>query len=185
LLRAHLALFFNLMARHARQARTTSHARSQRKAIQMQLTLFEDGLRVERPARNDIRLGDAAEAYVVAKLLREGFDAHGARRDAPYDVGVDLGSGRYCRIQVKGRARAHRGTWHFRFVRGNPRTGAGTYAYAVTDFDITACVALSLERVIFVPGVQASIRLSTADFLRPESETESWARALHVFNHNH
>jgi PD-(D/E)XK endonuclease len=147
-----------------------------------QLTFFDDDHKLVRQARSDIRLGDAAEAFVIAKLLKAGFDAHGVRRDAPYDIGVDLGSGRYCRIQVKGRARAHRGKWEFRFVRGNPRTGAGTYAYTDTDFDITACVALSLERVVFFPGVQASIRLSTTDFLRPESETESWTRALHTFN---
>jgi hypothetical protein len=150
----------------------------------MQLNLFNDDSPPQRPISNDIRLGDAAEAFVIAKLLKAGFDAHGARRDAPYDVGVDLGTGRYCRIQVKGCKRAHHGTWTFRFVRGNPRTGAGCYAYNATDFDITACVALSLERVIFVPGVQGSIRLSTADFLRPDSESESWTRALTDFNRN-
>ena len=139
----------------------------------VQLTLFNDGPPPARKARNDIRLGDAAEMFVIAKLLKAGFDAHSARRDAPYDVGVDLGTGRYCRVQVKGRERerAQSGKWEFRFVRGNPRTGAGTYAYANTDFDITACVALSLERVVFFPGVHVSIRLSTADFLRPDNET--------------
>jgi hypothetical protein len=86
---------------------------------------------------------------------------------------------------VKGCERPRHGKWHFRFVRGNPRTGAGSYAYSNTDFDITACVALSLERVVFAAGVQPSIRLSTADFLRPATETESWARALDVFNRNH
>jgi PD-(D/E)XK endonuclease len=151
-----------------------------------QLSLFAENIRRSaKPARSDIRLGDAAEAFVIAKLLKAGFDAHGARRDAPYDVSVDLGEGRYCRVQVKGRERAHRGKWDFRFVRGNPRTGAGTYAYTATDFDITACVCLSLERVAFFPGVQASIRLSTADFLRPDGEIESWTRALNIFNRQH
>src|SRR3954451_12771411 len=107
----------------------------------VQLTLFAENIR--RPAtqaRSDIRLGDAAEAFVIAKLLKAGFDAHGARRDAPYDVGVDLGNGRYCRVQVKGREGVNRGgKWNFRFVRGNPRTGNGTYPYAPDDFDITAC----------------------------------------------
>jgi hypothetical protein len=81
--------------------------------------------------------------------------------------------------------RAHHGIWDFRFVRGNPRTGAGTYAYTATDFDITACVSLSLERVAFFPGVQRSIRLSTADFLRPDSEVDSWTRALSIFSRQH
>ena len=150
----------------------------------IQLTLFaEDFRQPARPVRSDIRSGDAAEAFVIAKLLKAGFDAHGARRDAPYDIGVDLGNGRYCRVQVKGRERAHHGKWDFRFVRGNPRTGAGAYAY--TDFDITACVSLSLERVAFFSGVHASIRLSTADFLRADSEVESWTRALNVFIRQH
>jgi hypothetical protein len=150
----------------------------------IQLTLFPEDIRQPTPARSDIQLGDAAEAFVIAKLLKAGFDAHGARRDAPYDVGVDLGKGRYCRVQVKGREHAHHGKWDFRFVRGNPRTG-GTYAYTATDFDIAACVSLSLERVAFFPGVPASIRLSTADFLRQDNEIESWNRALNVFNRQH
>ena len=148
----------------------------------VQLTLFAQDIRQPAiQARSDVRFGDAAEAFVIAKLLKAGFDAHGARRDAPYDIGVDLGKGRYCRVQVKGRERAHHGKWDFRFVRGNPRTGAGTYAYTATDFDITACVSLSLERVAFFSGVHASIRLSTADFLRPHSEIESWISALNAF----
>jgi hypothetical protein len=152
----------------------------------IQLTLFAEDIRPPaRQARSNIRLGDAAEAFVLAKLLKAGFDAHDARRDAPYDIGVDLGKGRYCRVQVKGRERAHHGKWEFRFVRGNPRTGTGAYAYTDTDFDISACVSLSLERVAFFPGVHASIRLSTADFLRADSEVESWTRALNVFNRQH
>ena len=152
----------------------------------LQLTLFPEDIRQPaRQARSNIRSGDAAEAFVIAKLLKAGFDAHGARRDAPYDIGVDLGKGRICRIQVKGRERAHHGKWDFRFVRGNPRTGTGAYAYTAADFDISACVSLSLERVAFFPGVHASIRLSTADFMRPDSEIESWTRALNVFNRQH
>jgi len=151
-----------------------------------QLSFFAEDIRQPaRQARSDIRSGDAAELFVIAKLLKAGFNAHDARRDAPYDIGVDLGKGRHCRVQVKGRERAHHGKWDFRFVRGNPRTGAGTYAYSATDFDIIACVALSLERVVFVSGVHASIRLSTADFLRPDSEIESWTRALNDFNRQH
>lgn len=148
-----------------------------------QLSLFttDETRRPSTQPRNDIRSGDAAELFVIAKLLRAGFDAHGVRRDAPYDIVVDLGHGRHCRIQVKGREKAQRGKWDFRFVRGNPRTGGGTYSYSASDFDITACVALSLERVAFFPGVHASIRVSTADFLRAD-EIESWTRALNVFN---
>jgi hypothetical protein len=131
------------------------------------------------------RLEVTSVSVTLRKLLKAGFDAHGARRDAPYDIGVDLGNGRYCRVQVKGRERAHHGKWDFRFVRGNPRTGAGAYAYSATDFDITACVSLSLERVAFFSGVHPSIRLSTADFLRPDIEVESWTCALDLFYRKH
>lgn len=134
-----------------------------------------------RPIRNDVMLGDAAEAFTIAKLLKWGFDAHDARRDAPYDVGVDLRDGRICRIQVKGQGQARQGKWDFRLVRGNPRTGTGSYAYAENDYDVTAVVALSIEKVIFYPGVHHAIRLSTADFLRTDIEVQSWDRALQAF----
>ena len=149
----------------------------------MQLSLFGD----DRPCpalpavRNDVRTGDAAELLVLFKLLKLGYDAHDARRDAPYDVAVDLRDGRVCRVQVKGRDHAHKSKWDFRFTRGNWRSATGTYAYSDADYDITACVALSIERVIFFPGVHSAIRLSTADFLRPDGEAQSWDRPLKVF----
>jgi hypothetical protein len=69
--------------------------------------------------RNDVRKGDAAEMYVIAKLLSWGYDAHGARRDLPYDVLVDLGFGRICRLQVKCRSHASNDRWAYRVIRGN------------------------------------------------------------------
>ena len=136
-----------------------------------QYSLFNfDAPQLRYSSRNDIRNGDAAEAFARGKLLKWGFDAHDARRDSAYDIGVDLGHGLYCRVQVKSRAKATRGKWGFRCVRGNPRTGAGSYAYGKNDYDVTACVALSTERVIFVPGVHPSIRLTNADFARDDGE---------------
>lgn len=131
--------------------------------------------------RNDVRTGDAAEAFVIAKLLKWGFDAHDARRDLPYDVVVDVGDGRICRIQVKGRRCADKGIWHYRAIRGNWRSATGTYAYTEADYDVSAFVALSLEKVIFLPGVHAAFRATTADFLREEAEEESWRRGLESF----
>ena len=151
----------------------------------MQFDLFNDNPAPsrERHTRNDIRSGDAAEAFVLAKLLKLGFDAHPARRDAAYDIGAVLAGGRLVRIQVKGRNRSDHGRWSFRFARGNPRTGGGTYPYLPTDYDITAVVAIGLERVHFIAGVCSSIQLTTADFMRAEGEAESWARALSTVNH--
>jgi hypothetical protein len=97
-----------------------------------------------RGPRNDVRAGDAAEAFVIAKLLKWGFDAHDARRDLPYDVVVDTGDGRLCRVQVKGRRRATNGVWSFRALRGNWRSATGTYAYGDADYDVSAFMALSL-----------------------------------------
>jgi hypothetical protein len=148
----------------------------------MQYLLFDDDKAPDpRPVRNDVMLGDAAEAFTIAKLLKWGFDAHDARRDAPYDVGVDLRDGRICRVQVKGQGQARQGKWDFRLVRGNPRTGTGSYAYSDNDYDVTAVVALSIEKVLFYPGVHHAIRLSTPDFLRPDAEAQSWEQALQVF----
>jgi len=148
----------------------------------VQLSLFNDVQTIFRSERNDVRTGDAAEAFVIAKLLKWGYDAHGARRDPPYDVVVDMGDGRFCRVQVKGRRQADSsGGWQFLAIRGNWRSATGTYAYRETDYDVSAFVAISLERVIFVPGVLPSFRATTADFLRPGSEENSWARSIRTF----
>jgi hypothetical protein len=82
---------------------------------------------------------------------------------------------------VKGRSHARRGRWDFRATRGNWRSATGTYAYTDMDYDVAAFVALSLEKVIFLSGIHASFRASTSDFLRTDSEAQSWDWALQVF----
>ena len=134
-----------------------------------------------RSDRNDVMLGDSAEAFTAAKLLKWGYAAHWMRRDSAYDLVVDLMDGRICRVQVKGQSKPRNGTWTFRLVRGNPRTGNGSRPYLEHEYDITAFFALSLERVIFLPGVHSTARFRTADFLRPGEEIQSWERALQVF----
>jgi hypothetical protein len=148
----------------------------------MQLSFFNEATTSRfTSVRNDVRTGDAAEAFVIAKLLKWGYDAHDARRDLPYDVVVDVGDGRICRVQVKGRRHADRGAWNFRAIRGNWRSATGTYAYTEADYDVSAFVALSLEKVIFVPGVHSAFRATTPEFLRENGEEQGWARALSVF----
>lgn len=132
------------------------------------------------PRRSDVRKGDAAEAYVLAKLLNWGFDAHDARRDLPYDLIVDL-DGTVCRLQVKCRSQAVDGRWPFRATRGNWRSATGTYAYAPSDYDISVLVALSLEKALFLPGVLSQVTLRTEDFIRQNAEYTSWIEALRVF----
>ena len=63
------------------------------------------------PPRNDVRIGDAAETLVIYRLLMLDYDAHNSRRDAAYDVVVDLHDGRVLRIQVKSCSKAVRGRW--------------------------------------------------------------------------
>jgi hypothetical protein len=147
----------------------------------MQYHLFGDEKAPDpRHIRNDVRTGDAAEALVLFKLLSWGPDAHDTRRDLPYDLVVDLGR-RICRVQVKGRSKPKRGRWDFRATRGNWRSATGTYAYTESDYDVSAFVALSLEKVVFLPGIHATFRASTSDFLRTDGEVQSWDRALRVF----
>ena len=150
-----------------------------------QFSLFERDAPI-RPLviRNDVRAGDAAEAFVIAKLLKWGYDAHDARRDLPYDVVVDVGCGRICRIQVKGRGHSARARWSFRSIRGNWRSATGTYGYADTDFDVSAYVALSLEKVLFKVGVHPSHTVATPEFLRDDAELGSWRKALAEFQSN-
>jgi len=131
--------------------------------------------------RNDVRSGDAAETFVIAKLLKWGYDAHDSRRDLPYDVVVDVGNGRICRIQVKGRGRSVGTRWNYRALRGNWRSATGTYGYTESDFDVSAYVALSLEKVLFKVGVHSSHSVVTSDFLRDDAELTSWLRALTEF----
>jgi len=136
---------------------------------------------LQQPKRNDVRKGDAAEAYVIAKLLNWGFDAHDSRRDLPYDVVVDLGPdfpGRILRIQVKGCSRDKRGTWQFHIGRGNWRSATGTYEHVATDYDVLGLVALSLEKVLFVHGVRKRFRAKTGDFISEGAELDSWKATL-------
>ena len=94
---------------------------------------------------------------------------------------VDIGDGRTRRVQVKGRARASGGFWPYRAIRGNWRSATGTYAYTDADYDVSAFVVLSLEKVLFIAGVVPAFRVPTADFLRFGAEEESWERALARF----
>jgi hypothetical protein len=147
-----------------------------------QLSLFDDESPSKpRPTRNDVMMGDAAEASTAAKLLKWGYAAHWMRRDAAYDLVVDLMAGRICRVQVKAIERSRKGKWNFRLVRGNPRTGNGSRPYLEHEYDITAFFALSLESVIFLPGVHSRARFSNADFRHPGGDIQSWERALKVF----
>jgi|RhiMethySRZTD1v2_1073278.scaffolds.fasta_scaffold1695519_2 PD-(D/E)XK nuclease superfamily protein len=128
--------------------------------------------------RNDVRKGDAAEAFVIAKLLSWGYDAHDARRDLPYDVLVDLGPGRVCRLQVKCRSHAQNDRWSYRVIRGNWRSATGTYGYEAGDYDAAVFFALSLEKALFVPGIVPHASFRTDDFLRPGAEIDSWRRVI-------
>src|SRR4051794_24911810 len=140
-----------------------------------QYSLFDDDQPRRQPeARNDVLTGDAGEALTLYKLRKNGWNAHDVSRDLPYDIVVDVGDGLICRVQVKTSRKAVRGCWNYRVTRGNWRSATGTYAYSNGDYDVAAFVALSLEKVVFVPGVHATMRLTNTDFNRPDSELQSW-----------
>jgi hypothetical protein len=86
--------------------------------------------------------------------------------------------GRICRVQVRGRSNPTGERWEYRTCRGNWRSATGTYDYVEGDYDIGAFVALSLEKVLFVPGIRKVFRAKTAEFNRPDAELESWNRAV-------
>ena len=60
----------------------------------------------------------------------------------------------------------------FRATRGNWRSATGSYEYAATDYDVAAFVALSIKKVIFLPGIHSTFRATNADFLRLNGEAE-------------
>jgi len=60
----------------------------------VQYSLFNfDAPQLRDSSRNDIRNGDAAEAFALAKLLKWGFDAHDERSLPPVDFSSMLSHG--------------------------------------------------------------------------------------------
>lgn len=147
--------------------------------LEPQSTLFDEVASAPnaRNRRNDVRKGDAAEMFVIAKLLSWGYDAHDARRDLPYDVLVDLGS-RVCRLQVKCRSHPQNDRWSYRVMRGNWRSATGTYGYQTGDYDAAVFFALTLEKALFVPGIVPHATFRTEQFLCPGAEIDSWLRVV-------
>jgi len=61
----------------------------------LQYSLFNfDAPQLRDSSRNDIRNGDAAEAFALAKLLKWGFDAHDERSLSPVDFSSMLSCAR-------------------------------------------------------------------------------------------
>ncbi|ACL62337.1 hypothetical protein Mnod_7601 [Methylobacterium nodulans ORS 2060] len=131
-------------------------------------------------AARDCQRGDSAEAYVTHFFLREGFDAHGTRRAAPFDhiLTFEDGSMHPVLVQTKHQLHPNRGRWRFNFRCGNPRTGSGSRPYPPNAYHISACVALSIGKVLFCAGVKPYLTFTTAQFMREKAELESLHSAL-------
>jgi hypothetical protein len=142
--------------------------------------LAADKKQTNRP-RNDVRIGDAGEDFVMAKLKKWGFDAHRCAAGGPYDIVVDV-DGLMLRVQIKTTGRVSR-QMSFSFTRGFHGSKRGVYGYEPTDFDISATCNLADEKVLFAPGVHKSISWPRAAFLRENAELDSWLTAIATFKH--
>lgn len=130
---------------------------------------------------DDVRTGDAGELLVLMKLMKWGYDAFQVNRGGSYDLGVDV-AGRFVRIQVKTKSAATGGSWGYTLQRGFHGSKSGQFAYGAGDFDVAAFVALSIERVLFVPGVVDRWSARTEQFLGEHAELNSWRVALNELN---
>ena len=58
----------------------------------------------------------------------------------------------------------------------------GIFGYADDDYDISACVNLYDEKVLFSPGVQKSITWKRGQFCQEGSERASWEHSCKIIS---
>ena len=131
------------------------------------------------PLPRDILIGEAGVHLVLSRLFHWGFPGHAAGPGLPYDLIADLGwNSRLVRIQVKSTTVEGRHGYRFALKRGYHRTRRGTFDYRPGDFDLAAFVALRLDRVQFRAFPVSRFRATSALFLAPGAELQSWFAAL-------
>lgn len=129
------------------------------------------GLRRDQQRRDDglsssLQVSKAAEHLVCAELLMRGWNAFLADAGLPYDVVVDIGGGRICRVQVKSTTRMYEhadGLPHYRFAIRRARTG--TRAVAADSCDYLAFVALDRRLIGFLAVANVRTRTGRAKSL--------------------
>jgi len=106
-----------------------------------------------------LQIAKAAEHLACADLLIQGWNAFLSDQGLPYDILVDRGSGRFCRVQVKGTCgpMSPRVTTRkvmvqplYRFSL-NTRQRSGESRLPITLCDYLALVALDIKLVAWIP----------------------------------
>ena len=134
---------------------------------------------VPSPLPRDILIGEAGVHFVLSRLFHWGIPAHAAGPGLPYDIIADVGwQFGLVRIQVKSTAVELRPDYRFALKRGYHRTRRGTFDYRPGDFDLAAFVPLRLDRVQLRAFPVRRFRATSALFLAPYAELESWFAAL-------
>lgn len=131
-------------------------------------------------ARSDVRIGEAGELLTVSKLLKWGVKAFTVAAGDQYDILADVG-GTLLRIQVK-TSSVLKSSYSFGFHRGYYYSPKGIFGYADDDYDISACVNLYDEKVLFSPGVQKSITWKRGQFCQDGSERASWEHSCQMIS---
>lgn len=130
-------------------------------------------------SRSDVRIGEAGELLTVSKLLKWGVKAFTVASGDQYDILADLGGGSLLRIQVK-TSLVLKASYSFSFHRGYYYSPKGIFGYTDDDYDISACVDLFDEKVLFSPGVQRSITWKRTQFCQDGGERASWDHSCKI-----
>ena len=132
-------------------------------------------------SKNDVQTGESGEFLTISKLLKWGYKASPVSSGHAYDIVVEDAKGRLLRIQVK-TSSTLKSRYSFSFVRGFYYSPKGNFDYANDDYDISACVNLHDEKVLFSAGVEKSISWKRDQFMRDNYEKSSWENACSEIN---
>lgn len=128
---------------------------------------------------NAIQIGDAGETLVSFNLKKLGFCVIPTPQGSLYDHILDL-NGIYLRIQTKSLSNP-KNKMHYSFTRGFHASKTGVYHYNSDDFDISACVNLFDEKVLFSFGVNKNIYWSRSCFLKENATIDSLNSSINKF----
>ena len=127
-------------------------------------------------SRSDVRTGESGELLAVSKLLKMGYNAYSVSAGHTYDIVVENESRQLLRVQVKTSSVA-KSRYSFTVQRGFHYSPKGCFAYSSEDYDISACVNLFDEKVLFTAGVHRALNWSRRQFLQDNAERMSWEAA--------
>ena len=131
--------------------------------------------------RPSSQAGAAGENVAMGALLCWGISCSLSTPGAAYDLIADV-CGIFLKIQVKSKTSIGE-NFVFEVSQKNPiRHGPRKIPYSAGSFDLSACVCISLRKVLFFPGVERRIRIKQQQFLREGAEYQSWLTTLSKLN---